>query len=89
MRSSQGYQHTSRRVLTALAREHHTGYNPRHGADPAGAPTPTGRGGTSGGSAPADLSGAVAAILAGDDRASLPDGALAELVATLRAADRL
>ncbi|MEX1164585.1 MAG: hypothetical protein WEB03_13515, partial [Nitriliruptor sp.] len=64
MRSSQGYRHTSRPALPALAREHHPSYS-------------------------TDVAGAVSTILAGDEGAVLPDGALAELVATLRAADRL
>ncbi len=68
MRSRQGYRHTSRPALPAIAREHRPGYESRRD----------------------DVAEGIAAIIAGSEGPPVPAGGeLAELVATLRAADRL
>ncbi|MEX1178161.1 MAG: hypothetical protein WEB09_06840 [Nitriliruptor sp.] len=94
MRSSQGYRHTSRPTLPVIAREDRHGYDRdgrdgRDGRDPVDTPIPTEPTERAPVARSVDVPSAVATILAGDDLPVPPDGEMAELVATLRAADRL
>ncbi|MEX1162684.1 MAG: hypothetical protein WEB03_03790, partial [Nitriliruptor sp.] len=91
MRSSQGYRHTSRPALAAAARERHPGYDPADARDevPSRSPSPAAAIGSDDASGLDPVASAVVAILAGHGGAAVPEGELAELVATLRAADRL
>ncbi|MEX1164122.1 MAG: hypothetical protein WEB03_11140, partial [Nitriliruptor sp.] len=81
MRSSQGYRHTRRPALPALARERHPSYDPRRGAAPVNVPSATGPRDGDPGFDPSPfthrdggVAGAVSMILADHEGAPVPEG---------------